>query len=119
MSAKSLGDIETGESINDPYYVALTCPEGEEVFLNKSTFKKRALDKLINCNLAKSLKEKVYAVYLKSRERKRKPRLRGYVTEDTVINQFPNAYLWFNGKVPLSVYFPIKSIKTLATIALI
>jgi hypothetical protein len=112
MLTKSLGDIETGEEIEDSYYVALRCPEGDEVFLNKSTFKKRALDKLINCNVAKSLKEKVYRVYLRNKE-KRKPKLRGYITEETVIKEFPNAYTWFNGKIPLSMYFPIKGIKTL------
>lgn len=118
MSAKALGDIETGEDIEDSYYIALTCPEGDEAFLNKNTFKKRALDKLINCNLAKSLKENVYGVYLKNKE-KRKSRLRGYITEETVMDKFPNAYLWFKGKVPLSVYFPIKSIKSLLNIVII
>lgn len=117
MSAKNLEDIETGEEIKNSSYVALRCPEGDEVFLNQDTFKQRAVKRLINCkkalNFKKDLGIRVYSVHLRDKE-KNKERLTGYLTEKKIRENFPASYEFFSKINPQEIkmdYFERLDIK--------
>lgn len=119
MPFRSLEDMETEEEIKDSCCISLCPPEDKkaEVFLSKSTFKKRAMNYLLNSkrarNFRKDLGIRIYRVYLKTKEKGKKCRskLAGYLTEKTIREKFPKSYRFLSYLNPNK--FTLKDIKSL------